>query len=180
MTNTDRADVDCLKLESERIMENQTREKGNLDFEEQLREIDAEISGITDTGCNVEKAFTAKILENKIQQSTHHKGNRVGEVSMQELGPRLPGSGSKDVMGQIDADEGLIVPKAPLAPAKEMQFFQIGPKLSGAIERGCNKRVKSLNRKKPHAHATKLGKENVGMCTSKLPSVNAMDRSGLT
>jgi len=122
----------------------------------------------------VEKVFKARILEMEKKVSTNQKENRVSEDSSHGLGFGLPSSGPQEVLGHIEADDGLVETKAPLAQVLELQSFQIGPKKPGAIERGSNKKVKSLNRKKPHANAFKLGKENVGMCTSNLQKVNTM------
>lgn len=62
-TNEDRADMESMVLESEKIKEKLTEEKGKSDFEEQLREIDAEIVGKADMGCNVEKVSKVRKLE---------------------------------------------------------------------------------------------------------------------
>lgn len=140
-----------------------------------MREISVEISGTADTGCNVEKVFKARILENKNKETAYHKENQVGEDSTQGLGSGLPSIGPQVILGQTEANKGLVEPRAPLSQAKEIQLFQIGPKKSGAIERGSNKRAKSPTQKKPHAHAIKSGKENVGLCTSNLLKVNAME-----
>ena len=48
-TNHSEADVEILNLGSARIMEKQTGDKGNYDFENQLREIDAKIFGMANT-----------------------------------------------------------------------------------------------------------------------------------
>ena len=92
-TNIDRVDVESLKLESERIKEKLTGEKGKFHFKEQLRELDAKISSKADTGCNVEKVFKARILETEKKVSANQKENRVSEDSMHRLGHGLPSSG---------------------------------------------------------------------------------------
>ena len=77
-------------------------------------------------------------------------------------------------MGCSKADVRIVETKAPIAQVMELQLFQIGPKKPGVIERGSNKKAKSPNRKKSYAHAIKLGKQNVGICTSNLQKENAM------
>ena len=137
----DRDAMESLKLESERIMEKLTEEKGKPDFEEQLRELNAEISGKVDMGCNVEKVFKARILETEKKVSANHKENRVSEDSTHGLRFGLPRSGLQDVLGHIEADDGFVETKAPLAQVMELRLFQIGPKKSSAIERGSNKKA---------------------------------------
>ena len=58
-TNFERADVESWKMESECFKEKLPEEKEKTDFEEQLREIDVEISGKADTGCIMEKVLKA-------------------------------------------------------------------------------------------------------------------------
>ena len=64
-TNEDRAGVESIILESKKIKEKLIGEKGKPDFKEQLRELDVEISGKADIGCNVQKVPKARILESK-------------------------------------------------------------------------------------------------------------------
>ena len=64
-TNEDRADVESIILESEKIKEKLVREKEKPDFKEQLRELDAKILGKANMGCNMKKVPKARILESE-------------------------------------------------------------------------------------------------------------------
>ena len=174
-TNEDRADVESIILESEKIKEKLTGEKGKLDFKEQLRDLDVEISGKADMGCNVQKVPKAWILESKKKVSVKRKENRVSDESVLGLGVRLPSSGPQVVLGHTEATARLAETKDSLDQVKEVQLFQVRPKMPGANERGFIKKAKSPNRKNPHAYACKPGKENIGMCTSNLQKVNALE-----
>ena len=70
-TTLERADVESRKMESECFKEKLIEGKEKPDFEEQLREIDAEISGIADTGCITEKVRTARDLVSEVQMSAN-------------------------------------------------------------------------------------------------------------
>ena len=78
-TNLERADVESRKLDSECFKEKLTEGKEKPDFEEQLREIDAEISGLADTGCITEKASTARDLVSEVQKSANQKNEKGRE-----------------------------------------------------------------------------------------------------
>ena len=92
----------------------------------------------------------------------NRKENRVSDESTLGLGVGLPSSGPQVVLGHIEANAGLAETKDSLDQVQEVQLFQVKPKMPSANERGFIKKAKSPNRKKPHAHACKLGKENVG------------------
>ena len=63
--NKDRANVESMILESEKIKEKLVREKEKPDFKEQLRELDAKILGKANMGCNMQKVPKARILESE-------------------------------------------------------------------------------------------------------------------
>lgn len=86
------------------------RDKGTLDFEDQLREIDAEISGNDDKGCNMENVLT-EIMEKENKLTAKRNETLVGEALTH---------GPEEI-------EGLDEPKAPLSQVKDLQLFQIGP-----------------------------------------------------
>jgi len=133
-TNIDRADMESLKLESKRIKEKLSWEKGKPDFEEQLRELDVEISSKADIRCNVENIFKAWALESEMKVSANKKEDRGGEDSTHGLGCRLHRSGPHGVLGRTKADDGLVELKNPLAQVMEPQLFQVGTKVLGATE----------------------------------------------
>ena len=81
-TNLERANVESWKKESEGIMQKLTGEKGKLDFEEQLKELDAEMSGKADTGCIMEKFLKAKELEFEVEESTDQMEERGCKVTL--------------------------------------------------------------------------------------------------
>ena len=91
--------MESLKLESKRIKEKLIGEKGKPDFEEQLRELDAEISSKADTGCNVEKVLKAWALESELKVSANKKEDIGGEDSTHRLGCGLHSSGPHGVLG---------------------------------------------------------------------------------
>ena len=68
-TNLERVDVESWKMESEGITGKLTGEKGNPDFVEQLKELNAEISSKADTRCNMEKFLKARELESEVEES---------------------------------------------------------------------------------------------------------------
>ena len=104
-TNLERADVESKKMESECFKEKLTEEKEKPDFEEQLREIDAEISGKADTGCIIEQVRTARDLVSEVQKSDNQKDEKGGEdvlgchaekiITEKELGVEIRMSESK-------------------------------------------------------------------------------------
>ena len=110
-TNHDRADVEYLNLERERIMEEQTGDKGTLDFEDQLREIDAEISGNDNKRCNVENVLTEKIMEKENKLTAKRNETPVGEASTHGPGSGLIHSGPQAGIGRTEEIEGLDEPK---------------------------------------------------------------------
>ena len=168
-TNIDRVDVESWKLESERIKEKMIGEKGKSDFEEQLRELDAEISGKANTRCNMEKVLKARELVSEVKLSTNQKDKRggkavtgcneekvvstnkkeerEGEDSMHGLRCGLHSSRPYGALGRTEVDVGLVEFKNPLAQVMEPQVFQVGPKILGVTEQGSNKKAKSPNRK---------------------------------
>ena len=79
-TNFERVDVESWKLESECSKEKLPGEKEKPDFKEQLRELDAEISGKADTGCNMEKVLKAQEFESEVKKSTNQKEEKGGKV----------------------------------------------------------------------------------------------------
>lgn len=144
--NNEKADVEDLVLGSARIMEKQTRDKGKCDFENKLREIDAEIFGKADTGSNVDTADSERLLE-KVESG-------------------LICNGPQAAMGQIEDHVSSVDPKSTLTQVQNFQLFQVGPTKSVLSRKGINKRCKSPTRRNPHAHATKSGKENMSLCIS--------------
>ena len=81
-TNLERVDVESWKMERDGITENLIGEKGNPDFEEQLRELDAEISGKADMGCNMEKVLKARELEFEVKELANQKEERGGKAAL--------------------------------------------------------------------------------------------------
>ena len=78
-TNLGRADVESRKMDSECFKEKLTEGKEKPDFEEQLREIDAEISGLADTGCITEKVRTVRDLVSEVQMSANQTDEKGRE-----------------------------------------------------------------------------------------------------
>lgn len=70
-TNVDRADLESWTRESESFKEKLSGETEKPNFEEQLRELDAEISGKADTGCNMEKVLMTRELESEVKKSAN-------------------------------------------------------------------------------------------------------------
>ena len=100
-TNHGEADVEILNLGSARIMEKQTGDKGNCDFENQLRDIDAEIFGKADTGSNVDTADSERTIEN-LRVIAQYKETLEGNVLTQGLGSGFNCNGPHTIMGQLE------------------------------------------------------------------------------
>nr|POE82869.1 hypothetical protein CFP56_28274 [Quercus suber] len=105
------ANVEDLILGSTRIMEKQTGDKGKDDFENLLREIDAEISGKVDTECNVDTADSERIME-EVMGSAQQKEAQQGEVSTQGLGSSCSYNGPQALMGHLEDQVGSGWPKS--------------------------------------------------------------------
>lgn len=174
-TNRDRADVESGKLESESIEEKLAREKGSLDFEKQLREIDAGISGKVDMGCIAERVFKAWALESEVKVSANKMEDRGDGDLTQGIEFGLLGSGPFGDLGRTLVDAGPVKLNNSLANGMEPQLGQAGLKIPSSTERGRNKKAKSPTRAKRHAHAKTTEKENVRVGTSSLQKKNAMN-----
>ena len=118
-------------------------------------------------GCHAEKFLKARDLVSELMVSRSKKEDKEGEDYTYGLGSRLHNSGPNGVLGRIEVS-GLANLKNPLDQEMETQIFQVGPKISSAAELGKNKKAKSPTRGKTHAHASKTGKENVRVGTSKV------------
>ena len=94
---------------------------------------------------------------------------------MQGLGSRFSCNGPQATMGHIEDHVGSDGPKAILTQVQDLKVFQVGPMKLELSGKGSNKRCKSPTRRKPYAHATKSGKENVGQCIFTLQKENAKE-----
>lgn len=72
-------------------------------------------------------------------------------------------------MGHFEDQVSPVEPKTILMQVQNSQLFHVGPTKSALMGKGINKRSMSPTRRKPHAHAAKSGKENVGLCLSTMP-----------
>ena len=79
-TNDDRADVESWTRESERFKEKVPGETEKPNFEEQLRVLDAEISGKTDKGCNREKVPMTRKLVSEVEKSAKQMDGKGGKA----------------------------------------------------------------------------------------------------
>ena len=130
-------------------------------------------------GCHEEKLIKARELVPKVKVSDNKKGDKGGEDLTYGLGNGPRCSGLHGILGQDEANYGLVDIKLvdiknSLAQVKEPQASHVGLKTFGAAKLGYNKKTKSPTRKKSHAHAKKFGKEIVGENTSKEQKSNAM------
>lgn len=105
-TIMNRADVESWKLESGIINEKLTQGKGKPNFEEQLREIDAELSGKADTGCNVGKVHKVRELESEVRLSANKKEVWEGDDSKRGFGHRLNSIGPHGVLDRTKIGGG--------------------------------------------------------------------------
>ena len=198
-TNLERADVESRKMESECFKEKLTEGKEKPDFEEQLREIDAEISGIADTGCIIEQVRTTRDLVSEVQKSANQKDEKGGEdvlgchaekiFTEKELGGEFRMSESKkedkakgDILysprsgPQNIGLKGVVGQMAATGPmglsniqeqVMDIKGDQVGPNKSCVAEIESNNVNLGPNRGKSHAHASKLGEENVELALAK-------------
>ncbi|KAL0009751.1 hypothetical protein SO802_004859 [Lithocarpus litseifolius] len=161
-TNHEEADVEGLIVESARIKEKMTGCNGKCDFKNQLREIDAEISGNADMGCNVDIADSERFREN-IKTIEHHKETLGKGDLLQRLGYGLLCNGLQAVTGQNENHVISNDPKANLTQMQDLQAFHVGPTNLALNGKGSNKSCKSPTRGRPQAHATTSGKGKVGL-----------------
>ena len=166
--------MESMTLQSEKFKEKLTREKEKSVFEEQLREIDTEIFGKADMGGNVQMVSKVRILESEKMVSANREEKVASEEPVHGLGVGLLSSGPQDVMGLSKDLDGPAGKNTSLDQVIGKQCFQSGPKMPIANEGVLTRKAKSPNRKKPHTHACKFGKENVGKCTSNLQKANAL------
>nr|POF23347.1 hypothetical protein CFP56_20789 [Quercus suber] len=80
--NSVKADVETGKLGSKSSKEKLYGGKEKPDFEEMLRELDADISGKADTRCNMEKVLKARELESEVKESANQKEEKGGKDVM--------------------------------------------------------------------------------------------------
>ncbi|KAK7825401.1 hypothetical protein CFP56_033126 [Quercus suber] len=171
-------------MEGEGIMEKLTGEKRNSDFEEQLRELDAEIAGKADTGCNMEKVFKTRVLESEVKESAKQKEEKGGKVALgcnvekllQERGmvPEVKVSENKkeekegeDLMLGLGSGPSCCGPNGDLGRTEA----NYGPaELKNPRAQVLEPKVFQVGPKLPG----RSGKDNVGVGTSELPKVNAM------
>ena len=92
-TNGKRDDVESLILQNEKFKKKLTKEMEKSVFEEQLREIDAEIFGKADKEGNVQTAPKVRILESEKMKPANREeeAGNVGPVYDRGVGP--PSSG---------------------------------------------------------------------------------------
>ena len=133
------------------------------------------ISGKADIGCNVQRVPKALILKLKKEVIVNRKGNKESDLSAPVLGVGLLSSGPHVVMGHIEDLDGPAETKNLMDQGEESLLFQHGPMMSSAKVRSLINKAKSPNRKKAHAQACKLGKENVGRGTSNVKKVNTLE-----
>nr|POE92192.1 hypothetical protein CFP56_53905 [Quercus suber] len=171
-------------MEGEGIMEKLTGEKRNSDFEEQLRELDAEIAGKADTGCNMGKVFKTRVLESEVKESAKQKEEKGGKVALgcnvekllQERGmvPEVKVSENKkeekegeDLMLGLGSGPSCCGPNGDLGRTEA----NYGPaELKNPRAQVLEPKVFQVGPKLPG----RSGKDNVGVGTSELPKVNAM------
>nr|POF08275.1 hypothetical protein CFP56_55674 [Quercus suber] len=158
------------------ITEKQTGDKGKDDFENLLREIDAEISGKVDTECIVDTTVSERIMEG-IMGSAQQKEAQRGEFSTHGLGTSCSYNGPQVLMGHLQDQGGSDGPKATLTHTQDSKASQGGPMKSAISGKCSNKRGKSPTRRKPQVHANKSGKENVGLCKSILQKKNEREEA---
>ena len=81
-TNDDRVDVESWTRESERFKEKVPGETEKPNFEEQLRVLDAEISGKADIRCNREKVPMTRKLDSEVKRSAKQLDGKGGKADL--------------------------------------------------------------------------------------------------
>ena len=117
-------------------------------------------------GCHAEKVITERELAIEIRVSESKKEDKKGEDYLYGLKSGPHNNGLNGVLGRIVVS-GSVVFNNPHEQVLDTNLCQVGPNISSAAELGTNNITLSPTRGKTHAHASKSGKENVGVGLTK-------------
>ena len=137
-------------------------------FEEQLREIDAEIFGKADKEGNVQTAPKVRILESEKMMPANREEEARNDGPVYDMGVGPPSSGPQEELGPSKDLLGPVGINAQLDQENGKHSFHDGPKLPVVKEDGITRNTKGPIREKYQKLACKPGKENMGKNTSKL------------